>query len=85
MITFIFQAASTTWMVAFAKMNKLVNYTVLLDKAALHGELLRKFGINGEDLQTKTFSFTFIRHPFHRIVSKASFIYATRNKIHLRS
>ena len=64
------KAASTTWMVAFAKMNKLANFTELLDRAALHGELLNNFGVTGDQLDSNaTFSFTFIRHPFHRIVS----------------
>ena len=63
------KAASTTWMVAFAKTNSVANFTEMLQRVALHEALLEKFAIDGEKLESNTFTFTFIRHPFHRIVS----------------
>jgi len=63
------KAASTTWMVAFAKTNSVANFTEMLQRVALHEALLEKFAIDGEKLESDTFTFTFIRHPFHRIVS----------------
>ena len=63
------KAASTTWMVAFAKTNSVANFTEMLQRVALHEALLEKFAIDGEKLESGTFTFTFIRHPFHRIVS----------------
>ena len=66
------KAASTTWMVAFAKTNGVANFTEMLQRVALHEALLEKFAIDGEKLESDTFTFTFIRHPFHRIVSTCS-------------
>ena len=63
------KAASTTWMVAFAKVHQVNNYTEMLQRVALHEALLENFAIDDEKLESKTFTFTFIRHPFHRIVS----------------
>ena len=65
------KAASTTWMVAFAKNNHVAKYTELLEKLSLHAELLRNYTIDVEKLEetSNIFTFTFIRHPFHRIVS----------------
>ena len=69
------KAASTTWMVAFAKNNQVANYVELKDilhqtlKNAIDSELLLlKKGTND------TFTFRFIRHPFHRIVSNRNYL-----------
>ena len=56
-------------MVAFAKRNNVANYTEKLHRVALHEALLENFSIDAENLKSSTFAFTFIRHPFHRIVS----------------
>ena len=60
-------------MVAFAKTNSVANFTEMLQRVALHEALLEKFAIDGEKLESDTFTFTFIRHPFHRIVSTVNF------------
>ena len=62
------KAASTTWMVAFAKMNQVENYAQLIDEAELHGTLLHEFGHKVDSNDSEAFKFTFIRHPFQRIV-----------------
>ena len=66
------KAASTTWMVAFAKNNNVSNYAELIQKDLLHEKILNNYVIDPERLiekNTDIFTFTFVRHPFHRIVS----------------
>merc|ERR1712083_403753 len=61
------KAASTTWMVAFAKNNYMTNIFELLERSKLHEEILKNFTIDAETLEESSdiFTFTFIRHPFH--------------------
>ena len=71
------KAASTTWMVAFAKNNNVSNYIELLQKDLLHEKILNNNVIDPDRLMkenTTIFTFTFIRHPFHRIVSNQKVI-----------
>ena len=46
----------------------LKNKSVSVDK--IHEKLLKEFAIEDGKLKSDVFTFTFIRHPFQRIVSK---------------
>ena len=70
------KAASSTWMYALAKINKLTpdmnELKELLQKGMLHGIMFEKYGHFEDDLpgdDSSVFKFTFVRHPFERIVS----------------
>lgn len=70
------KAASSTWMYALAKINKLTpdmnELKELLQKGMLHGIMFEKYGHFEDDLpgdDNSVFKFTFVRHPFERIVS----------------
>ena len=63
------KAASTTWMLAFAKLNHLKNYSQLSEMGTLHAAMFSQFGMTDKDIRLGAFKFTFIRHPFERIVS----------------
>ena len=59
-------------MVAFARNNNVSNYADLLQKDLLHEKMLNNYVIDPGSLVEKNtgiFTFTFMRHPFHRIVS----------------
>ena len=64
-------------MVAFAKNNNVSNYLELLQKDLLHEKILNNHVMDPGRLMEKNtdiFTFTFIRHPFHRIVSNQKVI-----------
>ena len=63
------KAASTTWMLALAQINQLQNYTELMQEGLLHGQMLHEYGIPETEVPENAFTFTFIRHPFERLVS----------------
>ena len=63
------KAASTTWMLALAQMNQVDNYTALMQHGELHGYMLHEFGFPETNLSQNAFTFTFLRHPFERLVS----------------
>ena len=75
------KAASSTWMYALAKINKLTpdinELKELLQKGTLHGIMFEKYGHFEDDLpdngSSAAFKFTFVRHPFERIVSIYSY------------
>ena len=74
------KAASSTWMYALAKINKLTpdmnELKELLQKGMLHGIMFEKYGHFEDDLpgdDNSVFKFTFVRHPFERIVSIYSY------------
>ena len=70
------KAASSTWMYALAKINKLTpdmnELKEMLQNGTLHGIMFEKYGHfeDDEDFDdSSAFKFTFVRHPFERIVS----------------
>jgi hypothetical protein len=71
------KAASTTWMLAFAQMNSLTSNVTEMEElfasGRLHGKMMERYGGLAEDLPSAAFTFTFLRHPFERIVSRIIF------------
>ena len=75
------KAASTTWMLALAQINQVENFTQLMNEGLLHGHMMHEFGIPETRLNKEAFTFTFLRHPFERLVSqKSSSRFPTVNK-----
>ena len=50
------------------RIRMLRNKSVSVDR--IHEKLLKEFAIEDEELKSDMFTYTFIRHPFQRIVSK---------------
>ena len=67
------KAASSTWMVTIAQINKLTsNATELMqfvENGSLHDTMWKRYGFFEDNVPESAFKFTFIRHPFERIVS----------------
>ena len=63
------KAASTTWMLALAQINQVDNFTALMENGELHGYMLHEFGMPETNLSKNALTFTFLRHPFERLVS----------------
>ena len=64
------KAASTTWMLALAQINQVENFTQLMNEGLLHGHMMHEYGIPETELNKEAFTFTFLRHPFERLVSQ---------------
>ena len=64
------KAASTTWMLALAQINQVENFTQLMNEGLLHGHMMHEYGIPETKLNKEAFTFTFLRHPFERLVSQ---------------
>ena len=67
------KAASTTWMFTFAKINELTSNISELQNmyktGKLHAIMFDHYGFLEDTVPESSFKFTFIRHPFERIVS----------------
>ena len=67
------KAASTTWMFTFAKINELTTNISELQNmyktGRLHAIMFDHYGFLEDTVPENSFKFTFIRHPFERIVS----------------
>lgn len=66
------KVASTAWMTTLAKINGLMNTSAIEGLSAgglLHAVMQNNYGTRPDDLSPDAFVFTFVRHPFERLVS----------------
>lgn len=63
------KAASTTWMLAMASINNVSLEEDLDPVLSIHDKMLKTYGVLDTELSPSAIKFTFIRHPFERIVS----------------